>query len=209
MSIRILAAFAISAFVTIGLFGFIHAVTDDRLPVPVPTQPIPVRPPSQVAPPEPQEPPPAPLRPPLPRPSDRRPIPVAPPPLRIMGPGPPLPFDLDPNRESGDEAFRPDSRPERGDPRGSGDRSALPLVRIAPQYPPQAVERGLEGWVVVRFTVAADGSVRDATAVAASDPVFEREAIRAVSRFKYQPQIEAGRVVESLQELTLRFSLDE
>ncbi len=109
---------------------------------------------------------------------------------------------------TGDGAFAVSGGAVIGDASGASDRSAVPLVRIEPQYPPQAAERGLEGWVVVQFTISADGSVRDAVAIQSSNKIFEREAVRAVLRFKYQPQIEGGKAVELVQKITLRFNLD-
>jgi protein TonB len=91
---------------------------------------------------------------------------------------------------------------------GLADRAPLPLVRVEPQYPPQAARRGLEGWVQVRFTISIAGSIKDAVVVKSSDPVFERPALAAVSKWKYQPQTEAGKPVEAPGiQVMLRFQL--
>lgn len=74
----------------------------------------------------------------------------------------------------------------------------LPIVKVAPQYPRRALTRGLEGEVVVSFTVTTAGSTRDiqvVSAVAADGSptsVFNRAAIKAAEGFKYKPRIEAG-----------------
>ena len=80
---------------------------------------------------------------------------------------------------------------------GLSDRAPLPLVRVEPQYPPQAARQGLEGWVKVRFTISTAGSVRDAVVVESSHSVFERAAINAVNKWKYQPQMKEGKPVET------------
>lgn len=77
------------------------------------------------------------------------------------------------------------------------DRDVIPLVRIEPDYPPRATERGIEGWVVVQFTITPAGTVKDAKVVDA-DPkgIFETAAVKAVERWKYNPKVENGVAVE-------------
>jgi protein TonB len=90
---------------------------------------------------------------------------------------------------------------------GLSDRDPLPLVRVEPQYPPQAARRGLEGWVHVRFTITTAGSIRDAVVVKSSHGVFERPALQAVAKWKYQPQTKDGKPVEAQSETVLRFEM--
>jgi protein TonB len=92
---------------------------------------------------------------------------------------------------------------------GLTDREALPLVRVEPQYPPQARQRKLEGWVQVRFTISTAGSVKDAVAVKSSHALFERSAVQAVSRWKYQPQLRSGKPAEAPgQQVVVRFKME-
>jgi protein TonB len=76
---------------------------------------------------------------------------------------------------------------------GGSDRDVVPLVRIEPQYPMSAKQRGVEGWVELMFTITATGTVRDIV-VTASNPgtIFNRAATQAVSRWKYNPKVENG-----------------
>ncbi|MCH8891603.1 MAG: TonB family protein [Myxococcales bacterium] len=80
---------------------------------------------------------------------------------------------------------------------GGSDRDVVPLVRIEPQYPMSAKQRGVEGWVELRFTITAAGTVADIV-VTASVPgtVFDKAAVRAVSRWKYNPKVENGIAVD-------------
>jgi protein TonB len=58
----------------------------------------------------------------------------------------------------------------------------------APKYPADAYRSGTSGEVQVEFTVGPDGSVSDARVVRANPPrVFDREAIAAVKRWRFQP----------------------
>ncbi len=74
------------------------------------------------------------------------------------------------------------------------DRTATPIVRIPPQYPERAAQRGIEGWVLIEFTITSAGTVSDAVVVDA-DPqnVFNRSAIKAIQRWKYRPKIVDGK----------------
>ena len=90
---------------------------------------------------------------------------------------------------------------------GGLDRDMVPLVRIEPNYPAQAQQRGLEGWVHVRFTVTGAGTVKNVKIVKSSDGVFETSALRAVAQWKYQPQMDAGKPVERETENIIRFDL--
>jgi protein TonB len=92
---------------------------------------------------------------------------------------------------------------------GLADRAPLPLVRVEPQYPPSARQKKLEGWVQVSFTISTAGSVKDASVVKSSNSVFERPAIQAVNKWKYQPQLEDGKPSEAPgQQVLLRFKME-
>ncbi len=80
---------------------------------------------------------------------------------------------------------------------GGGDRDVVPLVRVDPEYPPRAKQRGIHGFVEVEFTISTAGTVKNPKVIAASPPsVFDRSALRAVSRWRYNPRIEDGVAVE-------------
>ena len=69
--------------------------------------------------------------------------------------------------------------------------SLRPLSTPAPRYPAEALRAAQSGEVQVEFTVAPDGSVSDARVVRA-DParVFDREAVAAVRRWRFEPVAE-------------------
>ncbi len=78
----------------------------------------------------------------------------------------------------------------------SSDGDYLPLVRVQPQYPRRAQERGIEGYAIVELTVAEDGSVpAESITVIEADPkgYFERAAIKAAQKFKYKPKVVNGK----------------
>jgi len=68
------------------------------------------------------------------------------------------------------------------------------LNKLDPQYPSRALEQGVEGWVEISYSVAADGAVSNVKVVNSAPPkVFDAAATRAVSRLRYQPPAQNGR----------------
>lgn len=78
-----------------------------------------------------------------------------------------------------------------------GDTDVVPMVRVNPQYPIRAEERGIEGWVELEFTINETGAVILAKVTNAKPKgVFDRSALRAIRRWKYNPKVEDGVAVE-------------
>ena len=79
---------------------------------------------------------------------------------------------------------------------GGGDSEYLPIVKVQPNYPQRALRRGMEGYVVVEFTVNKRGRVEDPRVVEA-DPkgVFNQAALQAARKFKYRPKTVKGEPV--------------
>ncbi|MFT5592299.1 MAG: protein TonB [Oceanicoccus sp.] len=93
----------------------------------------------------------------------------------------------------------------------SGDGEYLPIVKVAPQYPRRAAQKGIEGYVVLEFTVSKLGAVVDPKVIEADPPnIFDRAAISAAKKFKYKPKIENGEAVEvtGIRNI-IRFELDK
>ena len=79
----------------------------------------------------------------------------------------------------------------------SGDGEYLPIVKVAPVYPRRALQRGIEGYVIVEFIVTKQGSVRDPVVVEANPQgIFERAAMDAALKFKYKPRVVNGEPTE-------------
>ncbi|MCC2618067.1 energy transducer TonB [Aestuariibacter halophilus] len=79
----------------------------------------------------------------------------------------------------------------------SGDGEYLPIVKVAPVYPRRALSRGIEGYVIVEFTVTKQGSVRDPMVIEAEPQgIFEQAAMDAAMKFKYKPRVVNGEAAE-------------
>jgi protein TonB len=120
---------------------------------------------------------------------------------------PPPPPDLSmsrsqmPDQDLGEMAFAVDVGLDmEGGPdlsAAASDSDVVPIVRVNPQYPLRASERGIEGWVEVQFTISRAGTVKDPVVTNAQPQnIFDREALRAIRKWKYNPKIENGEPVE-------------
>ncbi len=79
----------------------------------------------------------------------------------------------------------------------SGDGEYLPIVKVAPIYPRRALSRGIEGYVIVEFTVTKTGSVRGPKVVEAQpEGIFNQAAMDAAKKFKYKPRVIDGEPTE-------------
>ncbi|HPG26029.1 MAG: TonB family protein [Spirochaetaceae bacterium] len=91
----------------------------------------------------------------------------------------------------------------------SADGDAVPLVRVPPTYPERALQRGIEGRVLVEFTISKTGSVKDPKVVAYEpSTIFNKAALKAISQWKYNPKIVNGEPVEQPgQKIAIPFRL--
>lgn len=91
------------------------------------------------------------------------------------------------------------------------DGDVLPIVRVPPQYPRRALSRGVEGWVLLEFTVTKAGAVENPIVLRADpESIFDNAAIRAVSRWKYKPQTISGQPADRPGVQTvITFELDQ
>jgi len=76
------------------------------------------------------------------------------------------------------------------------DGDATPIVRINPKYPIQAQRDGKEGWVKLSFTINEVGGVEDVSVIDAQPKrIFNKEARRALRKWKYKPKVVDGKPI--------------
>jgi protein TonB len=64
----------------------------------------------------------------------------------------------------------------------------VPYYKVKPKYPKEALAQGIEGHVLMQIDVLQDGSVENLKVLSGEKlNVFESEARRAVSKYKYKP----------------------
>jgi protein TonB len=91
----------------------------------------------------------------------------------------------------------------------SGDGEFLPIVRVSAVYPRRALQRGIEGYVDIEFTVSKLGSVTNPKVIQASpEGIFEQAAMDATLKYKYKPRVVNGEPMEvSGVEVRVKFEL--
>lgn len=94
---------------------------------------------------------------------------------------------------------------------GMANQQATPAFRVDPTYPPTAARDGIEGWVKLSYTVAANGSVTDIQVLDAQPKrMFDRAARRALGKWKYKPKMEDGKPIsQGNMQVVLEFKLDQ
>ena len=80
------------------------------------------------------------------------------------------------------------------------------VTYVAPVYPNRALDRGLQGWVDLEFTVGTDGKTRDiAVANSSNDSLFRREATEAVKQWQFEPRVFLNRSIDQRVFTRIRF----
>jgi protein TonB len=80
---------------------------------------------------------------------------------------------------------------------------------VPPRYPPNALRRGIEGWVDVAFVLSRDGSTTNVEATDASNSIFRAAATQAVRQWAFEPHTVHERVVEQHAHTRIRFVLED
>jgi len=80
---------------------------------------------------------------------------------------------------------------------------------VRPAYPEIARQARLEGRVVLKAVICADGSVADVTVLSCNQPSlgFEDESIKAVRQWRYEPALENGHPVDVYFTILVDFEL--
>lgn len=92
----------------------------------------------------------------------------------------------------------------------SGYSELIPLMRITPQYPRNAMRDRIEGWVEFKITINPDGTVKSAQPIKAQPRgVFESAAMQAIMKWKFKPKIVDGKGVEATGLQRVNFGLEK
>ena len=106
-------------------------------------------------------------------------------------------FDMTPPAEVDSSAARPNLGFKGKKAGVFADGSYVHIFQVPPVYPRRALERGIEGCVMLKFTVTKVGSTRDPSVEWAVPPgIFDRAAMRSALKYKYKPQIRDGEAIE-------------
>ena len=98
------------------------------------------------------------------------------------------------------------NRPQRTGPMGRAPRESQ--LMVAPEYPREALARGLEGRVVVCYTVNDEGIPEDAIVTESSDSIFDQATLDAIVASRYLPRRTARRRTNDDACRLFRYRLD-
>ena len=87
-----------------------------------------------------------------------------------------------------------------------GVSQGLLVKKVAPVYPPQAVQMRLQGAVQMLANISKDGNITNVK-VTNGDPILARAATDAVKQWKYKPYYLDGQPMEIQTQITVNFSL--
>jgi TonB family protein len=100
----------------------------------------------------------------------------------------------------------PAGLPKLNAPVSQGARGAVLEHSVQPVYPSFALERRIEGEVVVEATIAEDGSVSNARAIR-GESLLDQAAVEAVRRWRYRAAVLNGKPVATQTQVTINFRL--
>ena len=85
------------------------------------------------------------------------------------------------------------------------DQKPRAVYQPAPVYPAALRSRKIEGVVSIIFVVGPDGRVTNAKVEKSSDPAFDKPALDAVRKWKFEPGVKEGRKVSFKMRAPIRF----
>lgn len=89
-----------------------------------------------------------------------------------------------------------------------GQLALMEWIKQNMVYPQEAIAKGIEGRVIVKFTVEKDGSVTNGKIMKGVDPLLDNEALRLVSIMpKWSPRSFDGKDIRTRYNLPLLFKL--
>lgn len=91
-----------------------------------------------------------------------------------------------------------------------GDQALFNFIYENVKYPPEAKAGGIQGKVILRFVVTAEGKVADVTVIRGVHPLLDEEAVRVMGIVPdWTPGRQGGRPVDVYYSVPISFSLKE
>lgn len=91
--------------------------------------------------------------------------------------------------------------------KSGSDHGPQAVYTPAPAYPPRAAQRRINGYVVVQYTVNTEGQTENVQVLSGQPSgLFDRNAVRAVERWRFKPAVENGKPVARVVKQRIDFS---
>jgi len=104
--------------------------------------------------------------------------------------------------------FMMDKQPQQGEVRFSIDSPLLrPLKKVAPEYPAEALEKNIQGKVIVMAFVDKNGYIPHIK-VFKGNPILARAAVSAIKEWRFAPYMVGGKRQSILFTVTVDFNLE-
>ena len=136
---------------------------------------------------------------------------IKPPKMKVLSSALSKPQKMNPNMNLPNlKSLLKSGGPALGGMGGVTGAEVTPLVRIEPQYPRKARMQGIEGFVTLQFNITPAGTVSGISILDSKPPrIFDREAVKALRKWKYRPKMEDGKPVEQKNlRVQLKFTLE-
>jgi RNA polymerase sigma factor (sigma-70 family) len=89
------------------------------------------------------------------------------------------------------------------------DQKPRLVMPVSPTYPFVMAQAGVSGQVTVEFQIDASGKVAEAQVIDSSDPGFDAATLAAINRWKFDPGVKDGRMVNTRARQVIEFHLAE
>lgn len=91
---------------------------------------------------------------------------------------------------------------------GGGSGEAMPIFKVAPQYPRRALTKGIEGFVELMFDITTAGKTENIRVIYAEPKgYFETNAVNVLAKWKYKPALDDG-IPQSQRNQTTRITYE-
>ena len=106
--------------------------------------------------------------------------------------------------------IRPDMSTRLPPPGASSSRVIPPkaIEVVEPEYPRSMRRHGLEGIVMISFTITEDGAVSNPVIIDSNNPAFEAPALDAIMKWKFEPATRDGKPVKYKARQEITFSIE-
>ena len=90
-----------------------------------------------------------------------------------------------------------------------GEKECFKFLSDNIKYPVECMKKGIQGRVIVSFTINTDGSIEEVKTMRSPDPALSKEAERVIAMMpKWKPAMHGDKAVRSRMSIPVNFRLD-